>query len=58
MTVFLTIPYFRKNKFHFFTCLHGQKTKTGLLTLANNIVFYNHEISQNMGPDYRQVIAK
>ena len=57
MTVFLIIPYLKKNKFHFFTCL-PDKNQNRLLTLANNIVFYNHEISQNMGPDYRQVIAK
>ena len=44
MTVFLTIPDFRKNKFHFFTCLHGQKTKTGCsrsqITLSFTIMRY------------------
>ena len=57
MTVFLIIPYFKKNKFHFFTCLPDKKPKQAAHA-RNNIVFYNHEISQNMGRDYRQVIAK
>ena len=41
-----------------FLLVYRTKNQNRLLTLANNIVFYNHKISQNKGRDYRQVIGK
>ena len=44
MTVFLIIPYLKKNKFHFFTCLPDKKPKQAAhasqITLSFTIMRY------------------